>query len=85
MASCRLDRHDDNAALIADLMKRGYVMKMCDLTLSLVRTEEGLLADGRAAAAMVQQGNTPLVTKVQNFRSSETCISRVYCHTWEPS
>ncbi|CAL8462782.1 g2315 [Coccomyxa elongata] len=60
----RLDRPDDNAALIADLMKRGYVMEMCDVTLNLVKTEEGLLANGRAAAAMVQHGNTPLVTKL---------------------
>lgn len=81
MPPCRLDRPDGNAALIADLMKRAYVMEMCEVTLNLVRTEEGLLANGRAAAAMVQQGNTPLVTRVQDFISLENSSLVYYCQT----
>lgn len=64
MAARRLGRPDDHAVLIAHLMRGGHVREMCDVTLALVKTDEGLLANGRAAAAMVHQGDTPLVTKV---------------------
>ena len=65
MLSCRLGRSDANAALIANLMSGGHVPEMCDVTLALVKSDEGLLANGRASAAMVHQGETALVAKVR--------------------
>ena len=61
----RLGRDDDNAALIAALMKADYLSEACAVTLALVQSQEGKRANGRAARAMIEQGNLPLVTKVQ--------------------
>lgn len=64
----RLGRSDDNAALIANLVNGGHVPEMCDVTLALVKSDEGLLANGRANAAMVHRGDTALATKVRAVR-----------------